>query len=167
MKLCKVKALILAVLMAVSNVAMAQAPSDVTQQASAMPLPDAPSSAIAEKPAQERMPLIGASVAPRSPLEGSNTHLRRPFWLTVGALLGSSIADAELIARCRPDRCQIVPDAVRSRPALYGIGISASVGLSYITYQLKRSGKKWWYVPIDAATASNVVYGTHAAYFGR
>jgi hypothetical protein len=39
--------------------------------------------------------------------------------------------------------------------------------MTYLSYQLKKSGNKWWFVPVVAVTAANVVYATHAAQWGR
>jgi hypothetical protein len=85
------------------------------------------------------------------------------FLVANGVLLGSTIANAEMIARCRPSACQAVPDAIRSRGALYGIGIPASLGISYISYRLKRGGTKLWIVPVALFTAGNIVYAAHAS----
>jgi hypothetical protein len=125
-------------------------------------LPDAPS-AIAEQQAAEE-----TSQTPRtSPLSPTKPSLDPVFLVANGFLLGSTIANAEMIAQCRPSACQAVPDAIRSRPALYGIGIPASLGVSYISYRLRRSGTKLWILPVALFTAGNIVYAAHAAQFSH
>ena len=89
------------------------------------------------------------------------------FWVANGLLLGSTIADAEMITRCRASSCQSIPDSIRTRGALYGIGIPASLAVTYISYKLKRAGTKWWLVPVALFTAGNVVYAAHAAEWSR
>jgi hypothetical protein len=163
MKLYRAIALTLAMSLTFCNISIAQTSSEVIQQS--VVLPDAPSATV-ETPSQEGMPPIKASLAPQSPREWS-VDAGRKFWIANGVLLGSSILDAEMIARCAPSRCQFVPDVIRSRTALYGIGISASVALGYLSYQFKRSGNKWWYVPMAAVSAANFLYAGHSAYYGR
>lgn len=120
-------------------------------------LPDAPS-AVAERQAAEE-----TSPPPRAPLPTAGPSMGSLFLVANGVLLGSTIANAEMIARCRPSACQAVPDAIRSRGALYGIGIPASLGISYISYRLKRGGTKLWIVPVALFTAGNIVYAAHAS----
>jgi hypothetical protein len=120
-------------------------------------LPDAPS-AVAEREAPEE-----TSPPPKAPLPSADRSMGPLFLVANGALLGSTIANAEIIARCRPSSCQSVPDAIRSRGALYGIGIPASLGISYISYRLKRGGTKLWILPVALLTAGNIAYAVNAS----
>jgi len=128
-------------------------------------LPDAPSAMAERQAAQEPSPAPQSTEqSPRSPV---STSIGPAFVVANGMLLGSTIANAELIARCRPSSCQAVPDSIRSRPALYGIGITSSLAISYISYRIKRGGSRWWIVPVAVFTAGNVVYAAHAAQWSR
>jgi hypothetical protein len=129
-------------------------------------LPDAPSAA-AVAPAAQSTPTTADEGTQRPPKPSSNEPLGIPFLAANGMLLGSTIADAEMIARCRPSACQAVPDSIRSRPALYGIGIPSSLAVSYIAYRIKRGGSRWWIVPVAVLTVGNVVYAAHAAQWSR
>jgi hypothetical protein len=122
-------------------------------------LPDAPS-AVAERQAPEESP-----TAMKAPLPSANRSMGSVFLVANGALLGSTIANVEMIARCRPSSCQAVPDAIRSRGALYGIGIPVTLGVSYISYRLKRNGTKLWILPVALFTAGNIVYAVHASHW--
>ena len=131
-------------------------------------LPDAPS-AVAQNAAQQE-PTTAVAVpveqSTRTPVRApANTTVGPTFLIANGLLLGSTIANAEMIARCRPTACQAVPDAIRSRGALYGIGIPSSLAASYISYRLKRGGTRMWIVPVVVLTAGNIVYAAHAAQF--
>jgi hypothetical protein len=128
-------------------------------------LPDAPSAISELQAAQE--PSQPSPPSRRSPAAPAKPPLDTAFWLANGALLGSTIANAEFIAECRPSACQLVPDAIRSRPALYGIGIPASLGITYISYRLRRSGTRWWIAPVALFTAGNIVYAWHASQFSH
>ena len=140
-------------------------PSEVesgTVLAAGSSLPDAPSTIAQQQAAPEpSQPSRPSPVAPAKP------PLDTVFWVANGFLLGSTIANAEFIAECRPSACQLVPDAIRSRPALYGIGIPASLGISYISYRLRRSGTRWWVAPVALFTAGNIVYAWHASQFSH
>jgi hypothetical protein len=128
-------------------------------------LPDAPSAVAERQAAQDPPPALQSTAhAPRSPTSSS---MGFTFVVANGMLLGSTIADAEMIARCRPSACQAVPDSIRSRADLYGIGIPASLAASYISYRIKRGGSRWWIVPVAVLTAGNVVYAAHAAQFSH
>jgi len=100
-----------------------------------------------------------------TPRPVANSTLGATFLIANGMLLGSTIANAEMIGRCQPSACQSVPEAIRNRGDLYAIGIPASLGVSYISYRLKRSGTRFWIVPVALFTAGNVVYAVHASHF--
>lgn len=129
-------------------------------------LPDAPSTVAAAQSSQNA-PVAANEGMQSSPKPPANGSLGLPFIAANAMLLGSTIADAEIIARCRPTACQSVPDAIRSRGALYGIGIPASLGISYISYRIKRGGSRWWIAPVAIFTAGNVVYAVHASQWAR
>jgi len=122
-------------------------------------LPNAPS-AMKTTPAAEQ-PFDKTGATRPSPVMGAGVG--RTFWIANSVMMGSSLVNAELIARCPASRCLSVPDAIRSRAALYGIAVPASAAITYIAYRLKKSGNKWWYLPVAAVTGANVVYAAHAA----
>ena len=129
-------------------------------------LPDAPS-AVAAREAQQQQAVVTVerpdAEAPKAP---PNTKtIDSAFLIANGFLLGSTIANAEMISRCRPSACQSVPDAIRQRGQLYAIGISASLGVTYISYRLKKSGTGMWILPVALFGIGNAVYATHAAQF--
>ena len=88
----------------------------------------------------------------------------KEFLMATGILFGSSIANVELTHRCLENgACSLVPRALVRRRALYGVGLPADAGVTVLGYYLKRSGRRWWFVPAAIVTAGNVVYGIHAA----
>jgi len=140
-----------------------ESPPVATGASSPADLPDAPS-AIAERMSEQEAAASPGQSSLKSPATSSGS-IGPMFLAANGALFFSTIANVELIAECRPTACQAVPDAIRSRPALYGIGIPASLGISYISYRLKRAGTRMWIVPVAVFTAGNIVYAIHAAHF--
>jgi hypothetical protein len=132
-------------------------------------LPDAPSAIVDRESRQETLPSPTQSTeySPRPPVGTVSTGVDAPFLVASGVFLGSTIANAETIARCEPSACQLVPNAIRSRGALYAIGIPATIGISYICYRLKRSGTRWWIAPIVLFTAGNIVYAAHASQYDQ
>lgn len=133
-------------------------------ETSASSLPDAPSAVAATQLAQEPAP-VAAQPVQAAPRPVANSTLGATFLIANGMLLGSTIANAEMIGRCQPSSCQSVPDAIRNRGDLYAIGIPASLGVSYISYRLKRAGTRFWLLPVAVFTAGNVVYAVHASHF--
>lgn len=121
-------------------------------------LPDAPSAVVQGQSAEQPEPKRESP-----PLPASGGSFGRTFLVANGMLLGSTIANAEEIGNCRPSACQAVPSAIRSRGTLYAIGIPASLGVTYISYRLKRSGTRWWIAPVALFTAGNIIYAAHAA----
>jgi hypothetical protein len=138
------------------------ASSGVTEESS---LPDAPSVVAAQETQQAAVsPAVERSVA-QHPTAPTKATLDSSFLVANSFLLGSTIANAEMIARCRPSACQAVPDGIRQRGQLYAIGIAASLGVTYVSYHLKKNGTGLWILPVALFTVGNVVYATHAAQF--
>lgn len=82
-----------------------------------------------------------------------------PYWATTGVVFGSNIAAIEVLQSClSANQCQSIPGAMRSRGAMYGVGIPVAAGVSLLDYYLKKKEKRWWYVPAIAATAFNVAF---------
>jgi hypothetical protein len=141
----------------------------VAADPAATPLPDAPS-AVREKQSTEEPapPPKPAQELTSKPGERSGeVTFTVPFWAANGLLAATTIVNTEMIARCRPDACQSVPDSIRNRGALYGIGLAASFGTTYISYRLKRSGTRMWIVPVAAFTVGNIIYAVHASHYSR
>jgi len=134
-------------------------------------LPDAPSAAksddsSAPEPAAVPDPPIrrgseGAPAAATGPsLEGVAD---RHYWAFTSAMLGASVFDAELTQRCQQENtCSYVPSSLRSRAAMYGIGLPADFAVAYLTYHMKAKREHLWYVPSALVTAANVYVGIHA-----
>jgi hypothetical protein len=129
-------------------------------------LPDAPS-AVAARQSSQNQPIVSGEGTLKPPAPPTNGSLGLTFLAANGMLFGSTMANAEMIARCRPSACQAVPDTIRNRSALYGIGIPSSLAVSYISYRLKRGGTRWWIVPVAVFTAGNIVYAVHASQWSR
>ena len=137
-------------------------------------LPDAPSAAqqnAADQASQSQAPAAHSKryqqgappAAVGGTLEMEGRTADKKFWGVTSAMFGSSIADAELTQRCQQiGTCSYVPSALRSRTAMYGIGIPADIGIMYLTYHLKRRHSSFWYMPSALVTAANVYVGMHA-----
>lgn len=97
------------------------------------------------------------------PLEIESRTADKKFWGLTGAMFGASIADAELTQRCLAiGTCSYVPSSLRSRKAMYGIGIPADIGIMYLTYNMKRKHKQLWYLPSALVTGANLYVAMHA-----
>jgi len=87
----------------------------------------------------------------------------RNYLAFTGAMFSASVFDAELTMRCLEQKtCLYVPNSLRSRTALYGIGIPADFGISYLSYYMKKKHSRIWFVPEALVTVANVYVGIHA-----
>ena len=91
-----------------------------------------------------------------------------PYWTMNGVMVGSSILSAQLTQNClQAGACDFVPNAFRSRVAMYGAGLPAVAGVSYLGYRLKAKGYRWWFIPAALVTSGNIVVSTHAAHYSH
>lgn len=140
-----------------SNEALPDAPSSTT--------PDAPSASPTPSPAVKNQSHYGAPpAAAGGPLGVDRTVADRNYLLFTGAMFGSSIMNAELTVRCldKHPACNDIPQALKSRAALYGIGIPADLAISYLTYYMKKKHSHIWYAPSALITGANVFLGVRA-----
>jgi hypothetical protein len=87
----------------------------------------------------------------------------RKFWAVTGMMTASTITATELTSRCEvAGSCKFM-GPFDSRAKLYGIGLPVNFGMMELTYRLKRSGKRYWFVPAVAGTAFNTIVAVHSA----
>ena len=159
MKTSKYFLLLIAALLMLAVPMLAQTSDDSSSTVAAAgdpggPLPDAPA------PSNDHTPpsAIGR------PTAGGEHMMDKEFFLSTGVLFGSTFANVELTHRClESGACSLVPRTIVQRRYLYGISLPADAGITVLSYYLKRSQRKWWFVPAAVVTAGNVVYGIHAA----
>jgi hypothetical protein len=148
-------------------------PSPASGSASGTPsLPDAPSATKPETSAPDPTPTPmvkreshGAPPAALGgPLSVDRSVADRNYLLVTGGMFGASIADAELTIRCLQQHpsCNDVPSSLRSRLALYGIGIPAEIGITYLSYHMKKKHSRIWYVPSALVTGANAFLSVRA-----
>lgn len=160
MKLSRMQLVLVAGLFALVAPVLAQTATSVTlaSASSSKPLPEAPSASRKSS---------SAPAAAAAPITGPEAH-DKEFMLVNGLMFSSSITTVELTTRCfRGGACTAVPGPLRSRGALYGMGLPVDVAVTVLGYRLKRSGHRWWFVPAAALTVGNVIYSVHAAHYMR
>ncbi len=87
----------------------------------------------------------------------------KKFWGLTGAMFGASVSDVELIYRCEAiGTCSFLPPSMRRRMVMYGIGLPADLGITYLTYNMKRKHKQLWYLPSALVTGANLYVAMHA-----
>lgn len=98
------------------------------------------------------------------PLAPDRSVADRNYLLVSAAVFGASVANAELTLHCFTQHadCNDVPPSLRSRAALYGIGIPADFGVAYLTYYMKKRHSSMWYVPAAAVTGANLFFALRA-----
>ena len=135
-------------------------------------LPDVPSASAQVAPStsrdSSRPGSPGRSQQPASAARGgwlgASHAADRKFWGMTSILFASSLANAELTTRCSEQHtCSYVPPTFRSRLALYGLGLPADAGVSYVSLKMKASRSRLWWVPDAIVTAANTYVGIHAA----
>jgi hypothetical protein len=90
------------------------------------------------------------------------------YWAVNGAMLSSSLVSANLAQKCfSAQACTFVPDALRSRKAMYGAGLPATVAVSYFSYYLKSKSYRLWFVPAALVIGGNVLISAHAAHYSQ
>jgi hypothetical protein len=134
-------------------------------------LPDAPSASKPETPAAPpaASPVVrresrgAAPAAMGGPLGVDGQVADRNYLLLTGGMISASVFDAEMTLRCLHDKtCKYLPNSLRSRTALYGIGIPADLGVSYLTYFMKKRHSRIWFVPAACIAGANLYVGMHA-----
>ena len=134
-------------------------------------LPDAPSASKPDTPTAQptASPVVrresrgAAPAAMGGPLGVDGQVADRNYLLLTGGMISASVFDAEMTLRCLHDKtCKYLPPSLRSRTALYGIGIPADLGISYLTYFMKKRHSRIWFVPAAFVTGANLYVGVHA-----
>jgi hypothetical protein len=133
-------------------------------------LPDAPSAtkADASNPEPAAAPAIkreshGAAPAATGGPLGDRSVADRNYLILTGAMFGASVWNVEMTMRCLEQKtCAYMPPSLRSRAALYGIGLPADFGLAYLSYYMKKKHSPIWYVPSALVTAANAYVAVHA-----
>jgi hypothetical protein len=126
--------------------------------------PDASTADPTGSPAVKGESLRGAPpAATGGPLGVDRSVTDRSYMAVTGTMFAASIFDAELTMRCLEQKtCSYIPSSFRSRTALYGIGIPADLGVSYLTYYMKRKHSRIWFMPSALVTVANIYVGVHA-----
>ena len=135
-------------------------------------LPDAPSATMVDNSTADptSSPAVkkesqGAPVAAMGgPLWVDRTVADRKYLMFTGGMFAASVANAELTLHCLSQHasCNDVPSSLKSRAAIYGIGIPAELGVAYLTYCLKRKHNHMWFVPAAAVTGANIFFAYRA-----
>jgi hypothetical protein len=135
-------------------------------------LPDAPSATKADtstggptpSPAIKKESQGAPVAASGGPLWVDRSVADRKYLILNGAMFSASFANAELTLHCLSQHasCNDVPPSLKSRAAIYGIGIPADLGVAYLTYCLKRKHNHMWYVPAVAVTGANLFFAYRA-----
>jgi hypothetical protein len=135
-------------------------------------LPDAPSSAKpdastadpAPSPVVKRESHGAPPAAIGGPLSPDRSVADRNYWLVNGGMVGASIANAELTVRCLEVQasCNDIPSSLKSRAALYGIGIPADLGVAYLSYYMKKRHSRIWYAAPAVVTGANMFLAVRA-----
>jgi len=81
------------------------------------------------------------------------------YFAVTGTMFASSVANSETLIRC--SNCTVVTASMHRRGFTYGVGLSVDAATSYLSYKLKKQGRRWWFVPAVALTAANTYLSYH------
>lgn len=113
-----------------------------------------PLSASAEPPAY-----VPAYVRPIEPVKWKSKRVINRKFIGINALaMGLTIADIESTQHCLGNHTcrELNPLMPRSRAGMYAVNVPVNLGLMYLSYRLKASGRKtWWIAPL-------AISGSHA-----
>jgi hypothetical protein len=134
----------------------------------AQDLPDAPSVAVGAfpSPTNARMGVTQNSSTSMPPPAAKGPWIDPQvadggYWGYSSALLGSTILNVEMTARCSERGSCLTwifsgTSAGSARLQLYAYTLPTDAAISYLAYTLKRKNSKWWALPPALVTAANL-----------
>ena len=100
-------------------------------------------------------------VRPVTPVETSH---RVKFWALQGLMFASIPVAVETTHNClNAGSCTLIPNPVQSRPAMYSLGIPVAAGISVLSYESKKRGNHWWYLPPAIIVGAGTALSIHSA----
>jgi len=85
------------------------------------------------------------------------------FWALQGLMFGSAIAAAQTTQNCiNSGSCTAVPTVFRARSAMYNVGLPAAAGIAFLSYEMKKHGNHWWFLPSTLVTAADGALTFHS-----
>jgi hypothetical protein len=113
-------------------------------------------------PAGDKTTLESPKTTLKSPENNPGTMSRVAFWTLQGLMFASLVAAVETTQRClNAGSCTAIPVPFQSRTALYNLGVPVSVGIAVISYEMKKHGNHWWYVPPVITIAADCLLAIH------
>jgi hypothetical protein len=85
------------------------------------------------------------------------------FWSLQGIMLGTTIAAINTTHNClQAGSCTAIPDFLQSRTALYNVGLPMAAGCAILSYEMKKHGSRWWFLPSAVATGAAGLLTVHS-----
>ncbi len=118
-------------------------------------LPDAPSAVLAQTNTTTDSAFSEASNPAPAPAPEGSSVVDRKFVALTALTFGSSIAAIEMTQRCSVQHnCYNNVFSMQDiRIKLYAIAMPIDFGATLLSYELKKRGKRWWWVPAATAIA--------------
>jgi hypothetical protein len=146
-----VKALALSLLLLLCTVAVAQQ------------LPD---SAGTSRPMAMSKHAAGAPPAAGHSTFGGDQTFRNvadaKFWTVTGVMTASTITASELAGECANEHACDFMGSLSGRRKTYAVALPANFAMTFLTYELKKHHKRYWFVPAAASTAFTTVVAVHS-----
>ena len=87
----------------------------------------------------------------------------KKFWAATGLMTASTITAADLAGRCEAQTTCSFMGPFNGRDKMFALALPVNFGMMEVTYRLKRSGNRFWFVPAMAGTAFNSIVAIHSA----
>jgi len=93
---------------------------------------------------------------------------RVAFWSLQGLMFGSAIAAAETTHNCiQSGSCTEIPVQFRTRAAMYSAGLPVAAGIAILSYEMKKHGNRWWFVPPAMVIAADGLVTSHSVKYSN
>jgi hypothetical protein len=95
---------------------------------------------------------------------GTGSGAQVGFWSLQGLMFASAIAAAETTHNCiQAGSCTAIPVQFRTRTAMYNAGLPVAAGIAILSYEMKKHGNRWWYLPSVVVVAADGLLAVHSA----
>jgi hypothetical protein len=93
-----------------------------------------------------------------------NTRSTVSFWSLQALMFGSAVAAAETTHNCiQSGSCTAIPTQFRTRSAMYNVGLPMCAGIAILSYEMKKHGNRWWFLPSSLVIAADGLLTLHSA----
>jgi hypothetical protein len=95
------------------------------------------------------------------------TTSRIGYWALQGVMFATVAIAVQETHRClAAGSCTAIPTPFQSRPAMFSVGVPVAVGVSILSYEMKKHGNRWWFLPpaiVSGAATALIIHSVQAS----